>query len=189
MAASDLGVKPKNAPKNSMPKPVRRKRGERFTMEERDLLLCKFEDLYVQGYNLHQISQALGVDYKTAQGYRDVILERWGRKKNRSELEQTREQLVTTAQAVNLRAFQMYGRSTVSFAVRTNALKVVLAAGERIARLYGLDTTPIRIEEGGENAYPMKKLPTEFVQQLDDFLTTCNRNPKGIFDDEDGNGS
>ncbi|OGW78902.1 MAG: hypothetical protein A2Z83_03220 [Omnitrophica bacterium GWA2_52_8] len=166
----------------------KRKRGQHLSTSEREELLLKFEELYLQEINLNKIAEALTIDHKTARAYKQMVIDRWSKKKSRAELEILRNRLIDKATLVEKKAFRINNQSSVAPAVRTHALKVVLNAQERISRLCALDVTPIRIEESGENPYPVEKLPHELLEKLDDVFTTCNRGPKGAHEDEEDNG-
>lgn len=109
---------------------------------KKDKLLRKCELLMVRGVDSPtDISEELNVSYNSAKSYVAIIRERWADSQTIEEIDTTRRELIKKTEAVIAEGWKLKNEAK-NVADATNALRVILAAVERLQRLYGVDEMP-----------------------------------------------
>lgn len=102
---------------------------------KKDKLLRRCENLMARGIDsTADIAVELGISYNTARSYQDIIRERWADSYTIEELQSKRKRLIKQTEAIVTESWQLKEKArTVQDA--TNALRVALAAVERLQKL------------------------------------------------------
>lgn len=125
------------------------------TVEEREEMLARTEDFMLRGFDrAATIARNLStserqIDPRTAQKWIDVVRKRWQNRASQSQRDSLRFELIEAAREVVRRSWMMYsaavnaadakGRPANTFNAQAAALRNVLTAQERMAKLQGLD--------------------------------------------------
>lgn len=106
---------------------------------KKDRLLRKCELLMVRGIDSPtDISEQLNISYNSAKSFITIIRERWADLQTIEEIDTTRRELIKKTEAVVAEGWRLKNEAK-NVADATNALRVILAAVERLQRLYGVD--------------------------------------------------
>lgn len=109
---------------------------------KKDRLLRKCELLMVRGVDSPtDISEQLNISYNSAKSYISIIRERWSDSQTIEQIDTTRRELIKKTEAVIVEGWKLKNEAK-NVADATNALRVILAAVERLQRLYGVDEMP-----------------------------------------------
>lgn len=88
-----------------------------------------------------EISEQLNVSYNSAKSFIAIIRERWADSQTIDEINITRRELIKKTEAVITEGWKLKNEAK-NVADASNALRVILAAVERLQRLYGVDEMP-----------------------------------------------
>lgn len=117
---------------------------------KRDKLLRKCELLMAKGVDsIADISEELGVSYNTARSYQEIVKERWADSYTIEELQAKRKKLIKQAEAIIAESWELKDKAK-NVQDATNALRVALAAVERLQKLHGIDAVPPQPERPKE---------------------------------------
>jgi len=109
---------------------------------KKDRLLRRCELLMVRGVDSPtDISEQLNISYNSAKSFISIIRERWADSQTIEEIDTTRRELIKKTEAVIAEGWKLKNEAK-NVADATNALRVILAAVERLQRLYGVDEMP-----------------------------------------------
>jgi len=127
---------------------------------KKDRILRKCETLMVQGFeSASEISARLDISYNTARSYIEVVKERWTDSKSIKELQLERERLVKKTEEIVKEAWKLKKRAKNTMEA-VGALRTALMGIERLQRLQGIDSLPVKIEKHREEQV------FEFAQEI-----------------------
>lgn len=117
---------------------------------KRDRLLTKCESLLLQSIDsASDVADSLNISYNTAKTYIGIIRERWADSSDIDELRVKRLELVKKVEAIIRESWQLKN-SAKNTLEAVGALRVALAAIERLERLLGIDSLPPPIQKPAE---------------------------------------
>lgn len=131
---------------------------------KKDRLLRKCELLMAKGVDsISDISEQLGISYNTARSYQEIVKERWADSYTIEELQVKRKRLIKQAEAVIAESWELKDKAK-NVQDATNALRMALAAVERLQKLHGIDAVPPQPEK------PKELQISELANRLNTFL-------------------
>lgn len=132
---------------------------------KRDRLLNQCENLLLRGINSPtDVAESLNVSFNTAKAYISLVQERWALSSNVDELQLKRLELIKKTEEIIKEAWILRNTAKNNLEA-SSALRVALAAIERLERLQGIDSLPLPIEK------PQELQTSELAHKLNTTLS------------------